>query len=111
MQTRTHWVRSPRGCSSSMHILCQVPRKMVVTAHHEADLFALALAVECVPIVLYEAMASRASVASTDVGDAIGRSGGIVQRIHGFRESMRGAAANADDWRRLGARGRAAGLR
>jgi len=33
-----------------------------------------------------------------------------MQRVHGFRESMRGAAANANDWRRLGARGRAAGL-
>lgn len=92
---------------SSIRILSRIPREAVVGAYAEADLFLLASAVECAPIVLYEAMAAGTPFVCTDVGNAADLPGGVVLPPDGFSEAMRDFAARPEEWRRLGRRGRA----
>jgi glycosyltransferase involved in cell wall biosynthesis len=94
------------GGDSSIHILCNVPREMIVSAYAEADLFLLASAVECAPIVLYEAMAAGTPFVCTDVGNAADLPGGVVLPLEGFSEAMHDVVAHPAEWRRLGQRGR-----
>ena len=51
-------------------ILRTYPREDVVSAYIAADLFLFPSNIECSPIVLYEAMASRTPFVTTDVGNA-----------------------------------------
>ena len=64
-----------------------LPREQVLEAYRAADLFVLASNVECSPIVLFEAMASRTPFVSGDVGNAVeiaewSGSGVIVKTRH-----------------------------
>lgn len=51
-------------------VMADVPRELTLAAYHEADLFFFPSNIECSPIVLFEAMASRTPFLSTDVGNA-----------------------------------------
>lgn len=104
---RARHARRLRDLGSSIRILSRVPREAVVSAHAEADLFLLASAVECAPIVLYEAMAAGTPFVATDVGNAADLPGGVVLPPDGFSGAMRDFAARPDQWRELGRRGRA----
>ncbi len=61
-----------------VHILAGVERGQLVSAYHEADLFVFGSEIECAPIVLIEAMASRTPFISTAVGNAADLPGGVV---------------------------------
>jgi glycosyltransferase involved in cell wall biosynthesis len=58
--------------------LVSLPRKAVVAAYRAADVFLLGSAIECSPLVLFEAMAAGTPFVTLDVGNAaeIARSGG-----------------------------------
>jgi glycosyltransferase involved in cell wall biosynthesis len=103
---RTRWVRRLRDRNGSIYVLSNVPRQMIVSAYHEADLFLLASHVECAPLVLYEAMASGTPFLSTDVGNARELKGGVVAPAEGFADAMRNWAGEPDRWRSLGQLGR-----
>jgi glycosyltransferase involved in cell wall biosynthesis len=51
-------------------LLLNPPRKEVVSAYHCADLFVFGSSIECSPIVLFEAAASRTPFLSSDSGNA-----------------------------------------
>lgn len=62
-------------------LLISPPRKDVVAAFHAADLFVFGSNIECSPIVLFEAMASRTpflTVASGNAAEIAGWSGGGI---------------------------------
>lgn len=56
--------------SSKRVLLLHVSRAMVVRAYQESDLFLFPSNVECSPIVLYEACASKTPFLATDVGNS-----------------------------------------
>lgn len=68
-----------RGCRAAcgfaairnrrVRLFSDLPREWVVSALKEADLFLFGSQVECAPLVLYEAFASRLPVLSTPVGN------------------------------------------
>jgi len=51
-------------------ISCSLSRGFAIALFHAADLFLFPSNIECAPIVLYEAMASRTPFLATDVGNA-----------------------------------------
>jgi glycosyltransferase involved in cell wall biosynthesis len=51
-------------------LLLDPPRKDVVSAYHSADLFVFGSKIECSPIVLFEAAASRTPFLASDCGNA-----------------------------------------
>lgn len=51
-------------------LLRELTRPETVAAYHQADLFLFPSNIECSPIVLFEAMASRTPFLTTDVGNA-----------------------------------------
>jgi glycosyltransferase involved in cell wall biosynthesis len=51
-------------------VVADLPRELTVAAYHEADVFLFPSNIECSPIVLFEAMASRTPFLTTDVGNA-----------------------------------------
>ena len=51
-------------------LLLSLPRKDVIVAYHAADLFVFGSKVECSPIVLFEAMASRTPFVTVACGNA-----------------------------------------
>jgi L-malate glycosyltransferase len=51
-------------------LLLKLPREEVVTAYRAADLFLLGSAIECSPLVLFEAMAAGTPFVTLDVGNA-----------------------------------------
>ena len=51
-------------------IITSLTREETLAAYHEADLFLFPSNIECSPIVLFEAMASRTPFLTTDVGNA-----------------------------------------
>ena len=76
----THFNWSPENRKNQKQILIEsLSRKETVAAYHEADLFLFPSNVECSPIVLFEAMASRTPFLSTDAGNARE----IVEWTHG----------------------------
>lgn len=52
------------------YIITQLSREETVAAYKAADLFLFPSKIECSPIVLFEAMASKTAFLSTDVGNA-----------------------------------------
>jgi glycosyltransferase involved in cell wall biosynthesis len=54
---------------SRIRVLRNVPRNLVVSAFQEADLFLFGSQVECAPLVMYEAFASRTPFITTNVGN------------------------------------------
>ena len=72
--------RNPlRGCGTACRLAAlrdrrvrlfpDLPREWVVSALKEADLFVFGSRIECAPLVIYEAFASRLPVISTPVGN------------------------------------------
>jgi len=62
---------NPYSKLSDKRILIKsLSRKETVAAYHEADLFLFPSNIECSPIVLFEAMASKTPFLTTDVGNA-----------------------------------------
>ena len=60
-------------------IVTELPRRETVTAYHAADAFLFPSNIECSPLVLFEAMASKTPFLTSDVGNSaeiIGWSGG-----------------------------------
>jgi len=55
--------------NSRIKVLENVPREWVVSAYQEADLFLFGSRVECAPLVMYEAFASKTPFVTTDVGN------------------------------------------
>jgi len=51
-------------------IIKSLSRKETIAAYHEADLFLFPSNIECSPLVLFEAMASKTPFLTTDVGNA-----------------------------------------
>ena len=51
-------------------ILRELSREETLAAYHEADLFLFPSNIECSPLVLFEAMASKTAFLTTDVGNA-----------------------------------------
>jgi glycosyltransferase involved in cell wall biosynthesis len=68
----------PSRPGTTVLVLAGVPRDLVVGAYHEADLFLFGSQVECAPLVILEAMASRTPWISTPVGNVADLAGGIV---------------------------------
>jgi glycosyltransferase involved in cell wall biosynthesis len=102
-------------------LLLNAPRKDVVAAYHAADLFVFPSNIECSPLVLYEAMASRTPFLATDIGNCAeivewGGGGRIVKTVYeedGYVRADVGALArditemlrNREDSRRIGESG------
>lgn len=62
---------SPRSKLLDKKIIVKsLSRKETVAAYHEADLFLFPSNIECSPLVLFEAMASKTPFLTTDVGNA-----------------------------------------
>jgi glycosyltransferase involved in cell wall biosynthesis len=62
---------SPKARADRKRVIMRAyPREGVVSAYLSADLFLFPSNIECSPIVLYEAMASRTPFLTTDVGNA-----------------------------------------
>ena len=55
--------------NGNIKILKDVPREFVVSAYQQSSIFLLGSHVECAPLVLYEAFASRTPFISTNVGN------------------------------------------
>jgi glycosyltransferase involved in cell wall biosynthesis len=51
-------------------VIASLSRKETVAAYHEADLFLFPSRIECSPIVLFEAIASKTPFLATDVGNS-----------------------------------------
>ena len=58
------------GLGSKRVLLFNPPREDVVAAYHAADLFVFGSEIECSPIVLFEAMASKTAFVTTACGNA-----------------------------------------
>ena len=93
----------------TVYPLLDVPRELVVAAYHEADLFVMASRVECAPLVIYEAMASRTPFVSTDVGCVAGLPGGVVvHSLNSMSEWIQRLLLKGDEWHALAQHGREA---
>lgn len=55
--------------NSHIMVLHDVPREWVVSAYKQADLFLFGSQIECAPLVMYEAFASKAPFVTTAVGN------------------------------------------
>ena len=87
----------------------KVPREMVVAAYHEADLFVFGSILECFPIVIVEAMASKTPFISTPVGSVAKLNGGvIVLTVAEMAKAIRYLANKGPEWEKLAAAGRKA---
>lgn len=76
------------GGRKKVILLSGVSRSEVVAAYRQADLFVFGSQVECFPLVLVEAMASRTPFISTDCGSAKELAGGVIV-ASGKREEYR----------------------
>lgn len=93
--------------NTSVRILHDVPREWVVSAYQEADLFLFGSKVECAPLVMYEAFASRTPFVTTRVGNVSDHSD-ILRIVHSrdvMAEEMRGFVQNPETYRSLAERG------
>jgi len=59
-------------------VICGVPREWVVSAYQEADLFLFGSKVECAPLVMYEAFASKTAFITTPAGNVRDHAGVVV---------------------------------
>lgn len=93
----------------TVYPLLDVPRELTVAAYHEADLFVMGSQVECAPLVIYEAMASRTPFVSTDVGCVAELPGGVVvHSVHEMSEWIGRLICKGGEWRALAEEGRRA---
>jgi glycosyltransferase involved in cell wall biosynthesis len=77
-------------------VLRVVPRHWVVAAFQEADLFLFGSRVECAPLVMYEAFASRTPFVTTPVGNVVDHAD-VVQIVGTPEEMSRTANALLGD--------------
>jgi glycosyltransferase involved in cell wall biosynthesis len=78
--------------SRRIRILEDVPRPWVVSAFQEADLFVFGSEIECSPLVILEALASRTPFVSTDCGDVGDHAefGEVVENPEAMARSING---------------------
>jgi len=99
-------VRLKKG---SVRFIERVPREMVVAAYHEADLFLFGSRIECFPLVILEAMASRTPFIGRDVGCVARLEGGqIVSSDDEMAASINRLADKGPEWHTLAEQGRKA---
>ena len=107
--------------SNKRIIVCSLSRRFTVALFHAADLFLFPSNIECAPIVLYEAMASRIPFLVTDVGNAseiihsnqcgimlptyIDKAGYSHAYIDSSVQALEKLAADKDERKRLGENG------
>ncbi|MEW5784283.1 MAG: glycosyltransferase family 4 protein [Bacillota bacterium] len=60
----------PAALARKKIIVAELPRKTTIAAYHAADLFLFPSNLECSPLVLFEAMASKTPFLTTDAGNA-----------------------------------------
>lgn len=115
-ERRASWVRLV-SLGRKRVLLLNPPRQEVVAAYHAADLFILGSNIECSPLVLFEAMASKTTFVTIACGNAEeiakwGRGGVVVptkQRpdgmvyadTHTMAHTIEKLVMNADERRRL----------
>jgi glycosyltransferase involved in cell wall biosynthesis len=93
--------------NGNVRYLASVPREKVISAYHEADLFLFGSVVECFPLVILEAMASRTPFISNDVGCVAQLPGGIiVNSVEEMAMAIRRLANKGSQWRHLARIGR-----
>ncbi len=110
--------RNPlRGCGTACRLAAlrdrrvrlfpDLPREWVVSALKEADLFVFGSRIECAPLVIYEAFASRLPVISTPVGNVPDYQGlvEIVDAVEGATRAMAGLLGDAGRRREMADRG------
>ncbi len=115
------WIASlsPRGFIKNKKVFVEdLSRQETLAAYHAADLFLFPSNIECSPLVLFEAMASKTPFLTTDVGNSreIIEWGGGGMLLPTYRDKtgnsyadLSGAAALMDQlWRDASLRGRLA---
>lgn len=104
-----HSLRAELAGRRNILFLEQIPRNMVVSAYHEADLFVYGSRTEVFPLVILEAMASKTPFITTDCGNVRELPGGVVvTSVDDMAERMRELAMKGHDWRSLAEAGRRA---
>jgi glycosyltransferase involved in cell wall biosynthesis len=94
---------------SNVKVLAGVSREDLVAAYGEADLFLFGSRIECFPLVVLEAMASRTAFISTDVGCVAALPGGVVVRnAEDMAHAVRRLVADDSAREQLASAGRAA---
>lgn len=88
--------RSYSMLDKRVRLLENVPREDVVSAYIDADLFLFGSKVECAPLVMYEAFASRTPFVTTDVGNVKdhGDIVSIIKRPGEMADTVRQLLAN-----------------
>ena len=93
----------------SIRFLERVPRHLIVSAFHEADLFLYGSKLESGPRVILEAMASRTPFISTPVGYVPKMPGGVVvSSAEHMAQAIRRLAGKGPEWQQLARSGRRA---
>jgi len=93
----------------SVYVLAGLPRRDVLSAYADADLFVFGSRVECSPLVIIEAMASGTPFVSTRVGNVPEMPGGvIVDDAVGMAEAIDRLVPMGSEWHRLSQAGRTA---
>lgn len=97
-----HNLKGPSLHGANIAILENVPREMVVSAYHEADLFLYGSLVECFPLVIVEALASGTPFITTNCGNVAELPGGIiVSSPIKMTEAIRALADKGVTWKKL----------
>ena len=103
-----HTLHGPSRPGMQVLLLERVPRDMVVSAYHEADLFLLASTNECFPVVAVEAMAAGLPFISTDCGNVRDLPGGVVvSSVEEMARAIRRLGGREAEWEKLSQAGRA----
>jgi glycosyltransferase involved in cell wall biosynthesis len=98
-----------QGRNGAVRFLEHVPREKVVAVYHEADLFLFGSLLECFPLVILEAMASRTPFISTNVGCVNSLPGGVVvSSVEEMAKTLAKLAQADEDWKILSEAGRKA---
>jgi glycosyltransferase involved in cell wall biosynthesis len=100
---RLAWLTAASSRGRKRVLLLDPPRVAVVAAYHAADLFVFCSNIECSPIVLFEAMASKTAFLTLAAGNAAEitewSGGGVVmpsmQRADGYTNARRDAVVQA----------------
>jgi len=80
--------RAAAAALPQARILTTATRQETVAAFHAADAFLFGSELECAPLVLLEAMASRTPFVSTDVGNARLLPGGVIAPVDSLAQAL-----------------------
>jgi glycosyltransferase involved in cell wall biosynthesis len=106
---RAHRLKWILPGEKTVYILAGLPRRDVLAAYGDADLFVFGSRVECSPLVIIEAMASGTPFVSTPVGNVPELPGGVIVRnAVEMATVIDRLAQKGEAWRELSAAGRAA---